>query len=350
MTTTPGFDATSSNISALPAGQHAGYVTGTPDIAWTAAQYSADPGAIRICQSFGATVATADVLDVESGAATPQDCPGWVTRARATFAAGTRPGQRHPMIYCSESSLQPIINELEAAKIFNVPFWMARPGTPIATAEQQVNTATGNYPCGGVQYGWHPAYDSNVWNSAWLTQQSGLPLVSTVSVGNSGPAVVGLQELLNGLPAGAGLPVDGLFGTGTLAAAITFQKKAGLAQDGIVGPLTWAALVAAQVIPVPVPVPPTPDPKTYAAPTGLADRVLSTGSLVTFSWGAVPGATAYTLQVEILKGSTWVLTTNQSVAGTSQAVSVPPRSNCRWRVAVSASGHAWPAWVSFKTT
>jgi peptidoglycan hydrolase-like protein with peptidoglycan-binding domain len=254
------------------------------------------------------------------------------------------------MIYCSESSLQPIINELEAAHIFNVPFWMARPDTPVATAESQVNTATGNYPCGGVQYGWHPAYDSNVWNSAWLTQQSGLPLVNTVSVGNSGPAVVGLQELLNGLPQGAGITVDGLCGTGTLKAVLGFQKSASLAQDGIVGPLTWAALIAAQVIPVPVPVPPKPDPKTYPAPAGLGDRVLSTGSLVTFSWQAVPGAAAYTLQIEIQKGSSWVLTVNQSVTGTSQAVNVSPRSSYRWRVAVSATGHAWPAWVPFKTT
>jgi peptidoglycan hydrolase-like protein with peptidoglycan-binding domain len=41
-----------------------------------------------------------------------------------------------------------------------------------------------------------------------------------------------------------GVPVDGRFGPGTEAAVRAFQRKhhAGLVPDGIVGPLTWAAL------------------------------------------------------------------------------------------------------------
>ena len=340
--TTTGYDAVGANAGTMPAGQHAGYVTGSGYVPWTTAQYTADPGAVRICQDAAATVATADVLDVESGAATAQDCPGWVTRARATFARGTRPGQRRPMIYCSDSMLQPVINELSAAGIGNVPFWMARPGTPLAKAQAQVVTATGSYPCGGVQYAWSTTYDSNVWNSAWLADQSGTPLVSTVSVGNSGPAVAGLQNLLRAQ--GASLAADGLFGSGTLAAVLGFQGTHGLARDGIVGPATWAALASA---PVPLP----PDPKTYPAPGGLADRVQSIGSLITFSWQAVPGAPSYILQAEVYKpGFGWVLSVNEIADGTSAAVSVSPRCRYRWRVAVNAAGRVWPAWTTFTTT
>ena len=38
------------------------------------------------------------------------------------------------------------------------------------------------------------------------------------------------------------LPVDGVFGPQLEAAVKDFQQGAGLAADGIVGPLTWSAL------------------------------------------------------------------------------------------------------------
>ncbi len=55
------------------------------------------------------------------------------------------------------------------------------------------------------------------------------------------PAVKELQELLNA--DGFDLAVDGLFGRGTEAAVKRFQREQGLDDDGIVGPLTWAALL-----------------------------------------------------------------------------------------------------------
>ena len=350
-TVIPGYDAIGAAVGLLPPGQHAGYVTGSGAVPWTAAQFNVDPGAIRICQDPGATVATADILDIESGAATPQDAPGWVTRARACYAAGKRPGQRQPMIYCSESMLQPVIDELTAAGINHVPFWMARPGLSLAVAAAEVVNATGNFPCGGVQYAWHQNYDSNVWNAEWLAQQSGLPLVSTVSVGCSGPAVLGLQEMLKLL--GVNITVDGLFGLGTLAAVQAFQTAANLVKDGIVGQATWKALLDEQPGPPPPPPPPPPPaPKPSAAPTGLGDRVLSIGSLITFSWHPVPGVSEYHLQVELFKpGFGWILTTDLGgITGTSKAVQVSPRSTYRWRVAADTAAHVWPDWVSFKTT
>ena len=56
-----------------------------------------------------------------------------------------------------------------------------------------------------------------------------------VRIGDNGPDVARLQQLLN-------IPDDGVFGPQTRRHVIMFQKQAGLAPDGIVGPKTWAAL------------------------------------------------------------------------------------------------------------
>jgi len=63
--------------------------------------------------------------------------------------------------------------------------------------------------------------------------------------------VTELQELLD--THGASVSVDGDFGPGTLAAVETFQGSAGLAQDGIVGPNTKAALMdTSSTVPAPI--------------------------------------------------------------------------------------------------
>jgi peptidoglycan hydrolase-like protein with peptidoglycan-binding domain len=54
-------------------------------------------------------------------------------------------------------------------------------------------------------------------------------------------AVKELQQLLDA--DGFGLDVDGLFGRNTEAAVKRFQREQGLDDDGVVGPLTWAALL-----------------------------------------------------------------------------------------------------------
>jgi hypothetical protein len=59
-------------------------------------------------------------------------------------------------------------------------------------------------------------------------------------VGDRGPEVVTLQQRLNAL--GAQLRVDGIFGTGTRAAVMTFQAAHNLTADGVVGPDTRPAL------------------------------------------------------------------------------------------------------------
>src|SRR5689334_21874261 len=102
---TAAHDATHQFIGHLPGGQAAGYTTGTADIRWTNADWDAHPGAVRIDQDFAASDPSADVLDVENGAATFTDCPVWAQRAKADFANAVRPGQREPAIYFSASNV-----------------------------------------------------------------------------------------------------------------------------------------------------------------------------------------------------------------------------------------------------
>ena len=61
-----------------------------------------------------------------------------------------------------------------------------------------------------------------------------------LKLGSSGAPVKVLQQRLNAH--GAKLSVDGVFGPNTLASVVAFQKAHNLTPDGVVGPLTWAAL------------------------------------------------------------------------------------------------------------
>src|SRR3954469_2023522 len=63
----------------------------------------------------------------------------------------------------------------------------------------------------------------------------------TISLGATGKAVRRLQRALRRTP-NPSLTVDGTFGSQLEAAVKDFQEGAGLTADGIVGPLTWAAL------------------------------------------------------------------------------------------------------------
>ncbi|MDQ3678314.1 MAG: peptidoglycan-binding protein [Actinomycetota bacterium] len=63
----------------------------------------------------------------------------------------------------------------------------------------------------------------------------------TVKQGSKGAAVTKAQQLLDQLGYDPG-PIDGDFGAKTLKAVKEFQGDYGLDVDGIVGPVTWAAL------------------------------------------------------------------------------------------------------------
>jgi hypothetical protein len=96
-------DATHSNVSKLPAGLQlvAGYVTGSPDIKWTEADWDRLPGIphVTIDQGFtGSPVADAIVRDVEPGA--------WTAAAAVDKSLWTPP---RPTIYCNRNDLQGVL-------------------------------------------------------------------------------------------------------------------------------------------------------------------------------------------------------------------------------------------------
>jgi hypothetical protein len=256
------------NVGNLPAGQHAGYVTGGGYIQWTSAQWVADPSAVRIDQSPANTPLdeTADVLDFESGAANVQNLRSWVENALNNFNAGTRPGQRRPMVYCDSMNVTAVVNTLASS---HAAIWLADWNYSLSEAEAAINNASGPYPILAVQYNDAGSYDEDVFSTAWLTDVSGVP-GDTVQAGNYGPAVKGLQERLNVWAAFrhvAVLNVDSCFGPVTQSALESFQTYKHLTVDGVAGAATWAAL---DVNPDPPPPPPPPPAaNSYPAPTDL---------------------------------------------------------------------------------
>ena len=73
-------------------------------------------------------------------------------------------------------------------------------------------------------------------------------LVVQVKKGSSGDAVRGVQEVIKFHDTSGGeappVQVDGIFGPRTDAWVRGFQSAVGTASDGIVGPITWRALVS----------------------------------------------------------------------------------------------------------
>ena len=169
-------DAIGANIAHLPAGLAAGYTTGSGVVPWTALDWAAHPGAVRICQNPSASDETADVLDVEQGAATLSVVARWAEAATANYASGKRPGQRHPAIYMSLGNVTPVVNALVAAGIAEGPnLWIAHWGITRAQATTVVQLAGGPFPVIGVQYANAGLYDISVFSQAWLDQVSGDP-------------------------------------------------------------------------------------------------------------------------------------------------------------------------------
>lgn len=167
-----GIDCTHANIAALPPGQqYAGYSTGTPDIRWTAEDWAAHPGALRIDQDAAASDGTADYLDVERGAATNGEAAGWYRRARSSYLAGTRPGQRWPAIYTSANNVTPLANALIAGGVTSGPKLVIARWDLLATLADflAIAGAGGPFPVVGYQVQSFPAYDLDLFSVMWLT-------------------------------------------------------------------------------------------------------------------------------------------------------------------------------------
>jgi LysM repeat protein len=177
-------DAIHANITHLPPGPSAGYTTGTPDIRWTTTDWQHHPAALRIDQDASATDHTADVLDVERGAATFADCPGWYKAALHSYTTAARPGQRHPAIYTSAASVTAVVNALNAGGVHSGPgLWVANWNLTDPQAAAEVAAAAGPYPIIGVQFHSGAFYDTSVFASAWRSAVSAVPAPPPPPVG-----------------------------------------------------------------------------------------------------------------------------------------------------------------------
>lgn len=266
MTLTWGWDATHANLGGVPAGQGAGYTTGTPDIMWTPEDWAAHPGAVRICQAANGNDDTADVIDDEPGADSDSGSVGWYQRAQAARARGDRPGQRPPAFYRDLDGVPELASAVQAAGLSEpCPLYLAHWGITMDQAAAAIGTRTGPFVIVGVQFANRGAFDSDVFDSGWLADTSPgapqPPVTPPASEGNlsmanmpelaqgaTGGPVRSLQGLLvaRGFHLGTTGPsndgVDGNFGPLTHAAVVAFQEESNISADGVVGPITWPLL------------------------------------------------------------------------------------------------------------
>jgi len=243
-------DSAYSNQFLAGAAAYAGYVNGgvgnQPNYAYVV---NAFPRAHHLSITLFASD-NADALDVETGAATPADIPSWYARQRVR-------GVSRPCIYANASTMTAgVIVVLSAARIprSSVRLWSAHYGSPL-----------GAHICGPGSCGETPV---DMDGTQWTSTANGLVLDQSLLLddffGAPTPAPANWTEtLMQELPEvkqgatgtyvrtvqfqlgerGHAVTVDGSFGSLTLAAVKACQQAAGIAQDGVVGPATWGALM-----------------------------------------------------------------------------------------------------------
>lgn len=227
--------------------------------------------ATRIGGSHGA-----DAIDCE---------PGTLGGDFATNAAGAVTFVRQwtggsglfnkPLVYMMASWMAPMEDHLAASGILRSSYYV---NSSHATGSPHYCSP---HTCGYgrtyadlTQYAFAGPYDRTVANSYILRSGGGGPvpvppvpgsLPATIKLGATGKLVVTLRVHLDAWGAHLPLNADGAhdaFGPLVLAAVENFQKLHKLAADGVVGPLTWAAVLAKP----PAPVHPTPGPVPPPAP------------------------------------------------------------------------------------
>lgn len=331
------YDAIAENISRLPKGhQAAGYATGSTGYVWTTADWDAHPGAVRIDQNTSASDYTADVLDVENGAATPAEAPNWVTHALHSYHQAARPGQRSPVVYMNMSTMTQVVNELTKARITGIGLWIAAWNNAETSDAAKVMAGSGPYPVIGWQYADLGSTDVSVVSSSWLNTVSGSTGHPTLVQGATGPAVITAQQRLNVW--GHKLTVDGDYGSATIAAVKAFQLSHKLTEDGVTGAATWADLLKNPVKPAPST--PPAGSWSYPAPTGATAAV---DRKVALSWHAVtapaghPAPASYTIR--LYRGTVISQTlTSSGVSVIVDGLSAGPHQALIWANGAPGSG------------
>lgn len=154
--------------------------------------------------------------------------------------------ERRCFVYASSSYVTELLHAApitmrEVARL--APLWLADWTAPYPTPLPWATHAI-------LQDGLRDGLDHDVFNGTIdeLRGIAGLPEVTLTSAerrtlrqGATGSDVHAVQRLLN--VDGAGLRTDGIFGPATERAVIAYQRKHGLAVDGVVGRETWTALL-----------------------------------------------------------------------------------------------------------
>ncbi len=154
MATTTMIDAIHDNAHNIPASapKVAGYVSGTADIVWTAADWARFPraGKVRIEQGYpGFNALGCDVFDVETDAVTPAQAAQGVRERIAARITWTT-------IYGSDSSLAAVLAALQALGptwyFGHVDCWLANWSLNQAEAAAIVGTIVHGMTCRTVQW------------------------------------------------------------------------------------------------------------------------------------------------------------------------------------------------------
>lgn len=171
------YDCTHVNLPATeaahPGAQLVGYSTAVGSfIGWTAAEFAAHPRAVHIDQHGGGQDDfTADYLDIEAGAGTPQMAAMWVEKAMQSYLRVERAMQRWPSLYMPGSMVHEVANALVAGKVpFPVGLNLAEWGSNQTLDKHLIQTAGGPFPIIGFQYLFPPGspYGYNYFSANWL--------------------------------------------------------------------------------------------------------------------------------------------------------------------------------------
>ncbi len=185
-----------------------------------------------------------------------------------------------PLVYCMASWLTSMENYLASHGVPRSQYWLNSShatGSPHYCGPHACGWGISEADC--TQYEFAGGFDRTVMKSTILKGNSGpgpvpvppVPTPPVLKIGATGKAVISLRIHLDawgaGLPALADGGVD-VFGSMVDAAVKQFQRAHHLVADGIVGPLTWNAVLATPPAPVP-PAPPPPPPPPAVMPTSV---------------------------------------------------------------------------------
>src|ERR1700728_1804722 len=140
-------DAIHDNVSNIPADalKVAGYVTGTSDVEWTAADGArfATTSKVHVNQWPGSNPLIGDVLDVEPGA--------WTNEGAAQACAERKKNGLPINLYSSQDNLTPMLNACIAAGVTAGNLWVANYNLSIEEATALVVHRDGPWPIQPLQ-------------------------------------------------------------------------------------------------------------------------------------------------------------------------------------------------------